>query len=112
VKAALAESQQGDGAAMPRQRDVFFLRPRAAILTPKQKSATQPSGREETDEGCDAQEEEDNDCAIDQAKPRLLGVVGRDERSIKNMALPAHVVCNPGHAMKSSMGRATGSRRG
>jgi hypothetical protein len=24
-------------------------------------------------------------------------VVGRDERSIKNMALPAHVVCNPGH---------------
>jgi hypothetical protein len=55
------------------------------------------SGHEEADKACDTEEEEDNDCAIDQAKLRLFGVVGRDERSIKNMALPAHVVCNPGH---------------
>jgi hypothetical protein len=38
-------------------------------------------------------------------------VVGRDERSIKNTALPAHVASNPGHALQSSMGRATGCRR-
>jgi hypothetical protein len=61
-------------------------------------SAASPSGREEADEASDAKEEEDNDCAIDRAKPRLFGVVGRDERRIKNIALPAHVVCNPGHA--------------
>ena len=63
----------------------------------KPASATQPSGHEEADEACDTEEEEDNDCAIDQAEPYFLRVVGRDERSIKNMALPAHVVCNPGH---------------
>ncbi|MFZ0829501.1 MAG: hypothetical protein WAO02_18990 [Verrucomicrobiia bacterium] len=58
----------------------------------------QPSGQQEADEADDTEEEEDYDCAIDQAEPYLLRVVGRDERSIKNMALPAHVVCNPGHA--------------
>ena len=70
------------------------------------------SGHEETDESRDAEEKEDNDCAINRAKPGLFRVVGRDERSIKNTALPAHVVSNFGHAMMLSMARATLSERG
>jgi hypothetical protein len=58
----------------------------------------QRSGHKEADEAGDTEEKEDNDCAINRAKPGLFRVVGRDERSIKNTALPAHVVCNPGHA--------------
>jgi hypothetical protein len=37
-------------------------------------------------------------------------VVGRDERRIEKMALPAHVVSNPSHAGMFSMARATGIR--
>ena len=70
-----------------------------------------PSGHEETDESRDAEEKEENDCPINRAKPGFFRVVGRDERSIKNMALPAHVVSNFSHALQSSMGRATGCRR-
>jgi hypothetical protein len=57
-----------------------------------------PSGHEKTDESREAKEKEDNDCPIDRAKPGLFRVVGRDEHSIKNMALPAHVVSNFSHA--------------
>jgi hypothetical protein len=39
-------------------------------------------------------------------------VVGRDERSIENTTLPAHVVSNPSHAVMFSMARATGKRGG
>ena len=66
-----------------------------------------PSGHEETDESRDAEEKEENDCPINRAKPGFFRVVGRDERSIKNMALPAHVVSNFSHALQSSMDRAT-----
>jgi len=81
---------------------------RGAVSTSKFISAARRSSREETDEASDAEEEEDNDCAIDQAEPRLFGVVGRDERSVENLALPAHVVCNPGHAWFLSIRWATG----
>jgi hypothetical protein len=57
-----------------------------------------PSGHEETDESREAEEKEDNDCPINCAKPGLFRVVGRDERSVKNIALPAHVVRNFCHA--------------
>jgi hypothetical protein len=70
-----------------------------------------PLGHEETDESRDAEEKEDNDCPINRAKPGLFRVVGWDERSIKNPALPAHVVSNFSHALQSSMGRATACRR-
>ena len=53
-----------------------------------------PSSHEETDESRDAKEKEENDCPINRAKPCFFRVVGRDEHSIKNMALPAHVVSN------------------
>jgi hypothetical protein len=107
VKTALAESQPRNGAATPRGKDGFCAAA-AAVPTSKQKSAGRPSGHKETDESRDAEEKEENDCAINRAKPGLFRVVGRDERSIKNMALPAHVASNLGHAMQSSMGRATG----
>ena len=83
------------------------LRVKHRVHYPKPK----PSGHEETDESRDAEEKEDNDCPINRAKPGFFRVVGRDERSIKNRALPAHVVSNPGHATVLSMGRATGYRR-
>jgi len=78
------------------------MRPPAAIFQAEASAfrdlIPKPSGHEETDEACDAEEKEDNDCPINRAKPGLFRVVGRDERSIKNTALPAHVVCNPSHA--------------
>ena len=70
-----------------------------------------PSGHEEADEAADTQKEKDNDCAINQTEPRLFGVVGRNERRIENIALPADVVCNPGHTIRSSIRWATGDRR-
>jgi len=70
------------------------------------------SGHEEADEACDTEEKEDNDCAINRAKPASSEWLARDERSIKNTTLPAHVVSNPSHAMMFSMARATGNRRG
>jgi len=74
-----------------------FCKAAAAVSTSKPNPPA-ASRHEEADKACDTEKEKDNDCAIDQAKPHLFGVVGRDERSIKNLALPAHVVCNPGHA--------------
>jgi hypothetical protein len=56
------------------------------------------SGHEETDESCEAEKKEDNDCPINRAKPGLFRVVGWDERSIKYPALPAHVVSHFSHA--------------
>ncbi len=76
------------------------------------KSAAQPSGHEKADEAGDTEKEEDNDCAIDQAKLCLFRVIGRDERRIENIALPAHAECNPSHVIPSSIRRATGDRQG
>jgi len=70
------------------------------------------SAHEEADEACDTEEKEDNDCTINRAEPGLFRVVGRDERSIENTTLPAHVVSNPSHAVMFSMARATGKRGG
>jgi hypothetical protein len=67
-------------------------------------SAAPPSGSEEAEEAANAEKEEDNDCAIDQAKLCLFRVIGRDERRIKNIALPAHVECNPSHALGRAWG--------
>jgi len=81
----------------------FFSAAAMAVLTPKQSPALRPSGHEKADEAGDTQKEEDYDCAINQAKLRLFRAIGRNERSMENMALPADVICNPGHAPKSSI---------
>jgi hypothetical protein len=66
---------------------------------PRSHPIPKPSGHEETDESRDTEEKEENDRPINPAKLGFFRVVGRDERRIKNMALPAHVVSNFSHAL-------------
>jgi hypothetical protein len=89
-----------------------FLCGRSGRSHVEAKSAVPDSGHEEADEACDTEEKEDNDRAINRAKPGFFRVVGRNERSIENTTLPAHVVSNPSHAVMLSMAWATAKRGG